>query len=64
MAGQTVAKYNPVTYLLEGLRSLLMVGWDTTELARRSPPSRSSGWSASLGRSSAAFPGPRSDPGA
>ena len=27
-----VATYNPVTYLLEGLRSLLMVGWDVEAL--------------------------------
>ena len=30
----TVATYNPVTYLLEALRSLLMVGWDVTALAK------------------------------
>lgn len=28
----TVATYNPVTYLLAALRSLLMTGWDTTAL--------------------------------
>ena len=28
----TVADYNPVTYLLAGMRSLLMVGWDWSEL--------------------------------
>ncbi len=28
----TVATYNPVTYVLEGLRSLISVGWDTTAL--------------------------------
>ncbi len=30
----TIATYNPVTYLLEGLRSLLMVGWDAAALGR------------------------------
>lgn len=30
----TIAHYNPVTYLLEGLRSLLMVGWDAAALGR------------------------------
>lgn len=30
----TIAKYNPVTYILEALRSLLMVGWDATALAQ------------------------------
>jgi len=30
----TVAKYNPVTYVLEGLRSLIIVGWDWTALAQ------------------------------
>lgn len=30
----TIATYNPVTYLLEGLRSLLMEGWDGAALAR------------------------------
>ncbi len=29
----TVAAVNPVTYLLEGLRSLSMVGWDAADLA-------------------------------
>ncbi len=29
-----VAAYNPVTYLLEGLRSLLMVGWDPEALLK------------------------------
>ena len=29
-----VATYNPVTYLLEGLRSLLMVGWDVEALLK------------------------------
>jgi ABC-2 type transport system permease protein len=28
----TVARFNPVTYLLAGLRSLLFVGWDATAL--------------------------------
>jgi ABC-2 type transport system permease protein len=27
-----VATWNPVTYLLEGLRSLVTVGWDATDL--------------------------------
>lgn len=30
----TVAAYNPVTYLLEGMRSLVMVGWDAEALAK------------------------------
>jgi ABC-2 type transport system permease protein len=30
----TVATFNPVTYLLEGLRSLVMTGWDGAELAK------------------------------
>jgi ABC-2 type transport system permease protein len=30
----TVAAWNPVTYLLDGLRSLTMHGWDWTELAQ------------------------------
>jgi ABC-2 type transport system permease protein len=30
----TVATYNPVTYLLAGLRSLLFVGWDGTALLK------------------------------
>jgi ABC-2 type transport system permease protein len=30
---QTIAKYNPVTYVLEGLRSLITVGWDWDALA-------------------------------
>lgn len=29
---QTLATYNPVTYLLEGLRSLISVGWDAGDL--------------------------------
>lgn len=29
-----IAKYNPVTYVLEGLRSLLMVGWDGAALMK------------------------------
>jgi ABC-2 type transport system permease protein len=28
----TIATYNPVTYLLDGLRSLILVGWDGGEL--------------------------------
>ncbi len=31
---QEVAKYNPVTYVLEGLRSLIVVGWDTDALIK------------------------------
>ena len=30
---QTIAKYNPVTYVLDGLRSLITVGWDWDALA-------------------------------
>ena len=30
---RTVATYNPVSYLIEGLRSLLVTGWDTEALA-------------------------------
>lgn len=31
---QTVARYNPVTYLLDGLRALIIDGWDWTELGQ------------------------------
>jgi len=31
---KTVATYNPVTYLLSGLRSLISTGWDGTELLK------------------------------
>jgi ABC-2 type transport system permease protein len=31
---ETVAAWNPVTYLLEGLRSLLVDGWEWGELAK------------------------------
>ncbi|MEO1056624.1 MAG: hypothetical protein AAFY28_06875 [Actinomycetota bacterium] len=31
---QNVARYNPVTYVLDGLRSLQTSGWDGTELAQ------------------------------
>ncbi len=31
---ETIATYNPVTYLLGALRSLIMVGWDGGELAK------------------------------
>ena len=31
---RTVATWNPVSYLLEALRSLLIVGWDGTALLR------------------------------
>lgn len=30
---QTIATYNPVTYVLDGLRSLITVGWDWSALA-------------------------------
>jgi len=30
----TIATYNPVTYILEALRSLIMVGWDASALAQ------------------------------
>jgi ABC-2 type transport system permease protein len=30
----TIANWNPVSYLLEGIRSLLITGWDGTALAR------------------------------
>jgi ABC-2 type transport system permease protein len=30
---QTVATYNPVSYMVEGLRSLLITGWDGEALA-------------------------------
>jgi len=30
---QTVATYNPVSYMIEGIRSLLIVGWDPEALA-------------------------------
>jgi ABC-2 type transport system permease protein len=31
---RTVATYNPVSYLVEGMRSLVVVGWDATALLR------------------------------
>ena len=31
---RTIATWNPVSYLLEGIRSVLIVGWDGTALAR------------------------------
>ena len=30
---QTVATYNPVSYMLEGIRSLVIIGWDGEALA-------------------------------
>jgi ABC-2 type transport system permease protein len=30
---RTIATYNPVSYLLEGIRSLLITGWDARALA-------------------------------
>jgi ABC-2 type transport system permease protein len=30
---QTVATYNPVSYMLEGIRSLVITGWDGEALA-------------------------------
>ncbi len=30
---QTIATYNPVSYMVEGLRSLLITGWDAEALA-------------------------------
>jgi ABC-2 type transport system permease protein len=30
---QTVATYNPVSYMLEGIRSLMITGWDGEALA-------------------------------
>ena len=30
---QTVATYNPVSYMIEGIRSLLITGWDAEALA-------------------------------
>jgi ABC-2 type transport system permease protein len=30
---RTVATYNPVSYLIEGIRSLLVTGWDGEALA-------------------------------
>jgi ABC-2 type transport system permease protein len=30
---KTIATYNPVSYLIEGLRSLLITGWDAEALA-------------------------------
>jgi ABC-2 type transport system permease protein len=29
-----IATYNPVTYLVDALRSLIMTGWETTVLAK------------------------------
>jgi ABC-2 type transport system permease protein len=30
---RTIATYNPVSYMIEGIRSLLIFGWDTEALA-------------------------------
>jgi len=30
---RTIATYNPVSYMVEGIRSLVIVGWDTGALA-------------------------------
>ena len=30
----TIANWNPVSYMLEGIRSLLITGWDGTALGR------------------------------
>jgi len=30
---RTIATYNPVSYLVEGVRSLIITGWDTHALA-------------------------------
>ena len=30
---QTIATYNPVSYMIEGIRSLLITGWDAEALA-------------------------------
>ncbi len=48
---ETIATYNPVTYVLEGLRSLITVGWEWDALAEgaahRSPSwSSASAWRA------------------
>ncbi|MCW3015868.1 MAG: transporter permease, partial [Solirubrobacterales bacterium] len=31
---RTIATWNPLSYLVEGLRSLVITGWDGTALAR------------------------------
>jgi ABC-2 type transport system permease protein len=31
---RTVATWNPISYMVEGLRSLVITGWDGTALAR------------------------------
>jgi ABC-2 type transport system permease protein len=31
---RTIATWNPVSYLVEGMRSLVITGWDGTALAR------------------------------
>jgi ABC-2 type transport system permease protein len=31
---RTIATYNPVSYLVEGVRSLIITGWDGEALAR------------------------------
>ena len=46
----TIARFNPMTYLLAALRSLLYGGWQPALLCRRRPPSCSSAWSASAWR--------------
>ena len=49
---RTVATWNPISYLIEGLRSLVITGWDGTALCardrgRRSRSSLLSFWGAS-----------------
>jgi ABC-2 type transport system permease protein len=46
---RTVATYNPISYLVEGLRSLVIFGWDGTALAR--------GFAAAAAMSALAFAG-------
>ena len=37
---RTIATWNPVSYLFEGLRSLVIFGWDAQALSARLRPSR------------------------
>ena len=39
-----IATWNPVTYVLEGLRSLVTIGWDWASLGTATRPSPRSRW--------------------
>ena len=43
---RTIATYNPVSYLIEGVRSLIITGWDGRRWRAASASRRRSPWSA------------------